>query len=55
MYMWTDPIVDEIRKYRNEHAQKFDYDIDRIFDDLKKSEEERLNQKGVREDKAKYC
>jgi len=30
----TDPIVDEIRKYRDEHARKFDYDLGAICADL---------------------
>lgn len=33
-----DPIVDEIRKYREEHAKKFNYDLRAIFEDLKKME-----------------
>jgi len=35
-----DPIVEEIRKIRDEHAARFNYDIDAIFDDLKKRERE---------------
>ena len=35
---WTDPIVDEIRKVREEYAAKFDYDLDKIFADVKKRE-----------------
>ena len=33
-----DPIVAEIRKIRDEHAAKFNYDLDAIFKDLKKTE-----------------
>jgi hypothetical protein len=29
--MWTDPIVDEVRKVRDEHAARFDYYLGRIF------------------------
>lgn len=29
-----DPIVEEIHKYRAEHARKFNYDIDAICEDL---------------------
>lgn len=36
--MWTDPIVDEVRKVRDEHAARFDYDLGRIFQDLKEQE-----------------
>ena len=30
----TDPIVEEVRKFRNEHAKKFNYDLDAICEDL---------------------
>lgn len=30
----NDPIVEEIRKYRDEHAKKFNYDIDAICADF---------------------
>jgi len=36
--MWKDPIVEEVRKIREEHAARFDYDLKRIFDDLKEME-----------------
>ena len=36
--MWHDPIVDEIHKIREEHAQKFNFDLKSIYDDLKKQE-----------------
>ena len=32
----TDPIVEEVRKYRDEHARKFNYDLNLICDDLRK-------------------
>lgn len=32
---WQDPIVEEVRKARDEHAVRFDYDLKRIFADLK--------------------
>lgn len=32
--MWNDPIVDEVRKVREEHAAKFNFDIDAIIKDL---------------------
>ncbi|MFV1974495.1 MAG: hypothetical protein ACC651_02040 [Candidatus Scalindua sp.] len=30
-----DPIVEEIRNFRDEHAKKFDYDLDAICEDFK--------------------
>ena len=36
-----DPIVEEVRKLREEHAARFNYDVDAIFDDLKGLERER--------------
>jgi hypothetical protein len=36
--MWKDPIVEEVRKIREEHAARFDYDLERIFQDLKEQE-----------------
>jgi hypothetical protein len=35
-----DPIVEELRKLREDHAARFNYDVDAIFDDLKKCEKE---------------
>jgi hypothetical protein len=34
----TDPIVDEIRRIRDAHAAKFNYDLDAIFQDIKEQE-----------------
>lgn len=36
--MWNDPIVDEVRKIRDEHAARFGYDLKRIFADLREQE-----------------
>ncbi len=36
--MWKDKIVEEVRKVRDEYAAKFNYDIDTIYDDIKKQE-----------------
>jgi len=33
--MWVDIIVEELRKYRDEHTFQFNYDIIRIYNDLK--------------------
>ena len=30
-----DPIVDEVRKYRDDHARKFNYDLDMICENLR--------------------
>ena len=36
--MWKDPIVEEVRKVRQDHAAKFSYDLKAIYDDLKATE-----------------
>ncbi|MBF0182133.1 MAG: hypothetical protein HQM03_19115 [Magnetococcales bacterium] len=36
--MWKDPIVEEVRKIRDEHAARFNYDLDAIYKDLKRLE-----------------
>lgn len=36
-----DPIVEEVRKLREEHAARLNYDVDAIFEDLKRLERER--------------
>jgi hypothetical protein len=33
-----DPIVEEIRRIRRAHAEKFGFDLDAIFEDLKAEE-----------------
>jgi hypothetical protein len=38
--MHEDPIVEEIRKVREEHARRFGFDLEAIFKDLKAREEE---------------
>ena len=38
--MWFDPIVEEVRAFRAAHAAKFGYDLDAIFQDLKRCERE---------------
>ena len=37
--MREDPIVEEVRKARQEHAARFDYDLAAICRDLKEQEE----------------
>jgi hypothetical protein len=34
----NDPIVDEVRRVRDAHAAKFNYDLDAIFQDIKEQE-----------------
>ena len=34
----NDPIVDEVRKVRDAHASRFNYDLDAIFRDIKEKE-----------------
>lgn len=36
--MKTDPIIEEIHKIRQEHAEKFNYNISAIFNDVKEQE-----------------
>ncbi len=38
--MSRDPIVDEIRAIRDEYARRFAYDLDAIYEDLKRRERE---------------
>lgn len=38
--MREDPIVEEIRKVREEHAARFYYDLDAIYQDLKRLQQE---------------
>lgn len=35
----NDPIVEEIRKFHEEYAKSMDYDLKKIYEDLKKGEE----------------
>ena len=37
---FVDPIVEEIRKIRDEHAARFNYDIDAIWADMKRDQDE---------------
>lgn len=34
-----DPIVDEVRQVRDEHAEKFNYNLKAIFADIRKQQE----------------
>ncbi len=33
--MWQDPIIEELHRYREAHAKKFNYDVWAIHEDLK--------------------
>lgn len=37
--MWEDPIVAEVRKIRDAHAARFNYDLKAIYQDLKQQEQ----------------
>ncbi len=37
---WKDEIVEEVRTAREAYAARFDYDLARMFKDLKKKEEQ---------------
>jgi len=48
--MWTDPIVEEVRRARDEQARRFNYDLDAIFDDVRRRQAAaRRKKKGRRE------
>ncbi|MEN8262380.1 MAG: hypothetical protein ABFR82_02855 [Nitrospirota bacterium] len=36
--MWKDEIVEEVRRIRDKHASRFNYNLGEIFKDLKKQE-----------------
>ena len=38
--MWKDPIVEEVRKVRQQHAKQFNYDLRAIVYDLRKQQEQ---------------
>ena len=38
--MIEDPIVEEVRKARDDYARQFDYDLEAIFRDLQKKEQQ---------------
>jgi len=39
-YAMNDPILDEIRQYREAYAASFNYDLDAMYADIKKREDE---------------
>ena len=38
--MWKDEIVEKVRRYREEYASQFDYNLEAMFEDLKKREQQ---------------
>lgn len=36
--MWNDEIVEEVRKYRETYAAKFNFNLQAMYEDLKKAE-----------------
>jgi hypothetical protein len=38
--MWEDPIVEEVRRHREEHAERFGYDLAAICRDLRRQQSE---------------
>jgi hypothetical protein len=38
--MWSDPIVEEVRRVRQEYAKQFNYDLRAIAADLRRQEQE---------------
>lgn len=38
--MFKDPVVDEVRRAREEHAQKFSYNLEKIVEDLQRRQQE---------------
>lgn len=43
--MWHDPIVGEVRKVREAHAAQHNFELKRIYLDLKKAEQKSKHQK----------
>ncbi len=38
--MYTDPIIEEIRKFRDEYAARFNYDVKAMLADIKRRQKE---------------
>ncbi len=38
--MYTDPIIDEIRKFRDRYAARFNYDVKAMLDDIRRRQAE---------------
>ena len=42
--MWTDPIVEEVRRERDAYAAQFDYDLHAMCVDLRQQEQESVQE-----------
>ncbi|MGV2390796.1 MAG UNVERIFIED_CONTAM: hypothetical protein LVR29_29135 [Microcystis novacekii LVE1205-3] len=51
--MWQDEILDEIHKFREEHAKSFNYDLDAMFVDWQKRQAESGRQRSQLTTKAR--
>jgi len=38
--MWKDPVVEETRKLREQYASKFNHDIDAIYEDIQRGQDQ---------------
>jgi hypothetical protein len=47
--MWKDPVVEDVRAIRDEYARKFDYDLGRICEDLRRQQSVRQQSGDARE------
>jgi len=45
--MWKDPIVDEVRKVREEYSREFGHDLTKIVADLQRRERESMDRGAV--------
>jgi hypothetical protein len=43
--MWNDEIVEEVRKNREAYASKFNFDLQAMYEDLKKAEKKSKHKK----------
>lgn len=43
--MWKDEIVEEVRKHREAYAAKFNFDLQAMYQDLKKAEQKSKHKK----------
>jgi hypothetical protein len=43
--MWNDEIVEEVCKHREAYASKFNFDLQAIYEDLKKAEQKSKHKK----------
>ncbi len=43
--MWNDEIVEEVRKYRETYAAKFNFNLQAMYEDLKKAEKKSKHKK----------